>query len=66
MRFVRSCAGMTRIRFKESLSVPYALAPWRAVPNALTSLQKQIRWNTRRTRRRPKATGGTPLGTCKE
>ena len=30
-QWFRSCAGMTRIRFKGSVSVPFALAPWRTL-----------------------------------
>jgi len=62
----RSFAGMIRIRFKGFVSVPIALAPWRALlfehsPGGLP-LGKVLE-DTRRTSCRPMATGGTPLGT---
>ena len=61
-------AGMTRIRFKEYISVPFALVPWRAL---LAFADAKIRYPARpsevRVARtcRTLTTGGTPLGTIK-
>lgn len=56
-------AGMTRIRFKGFFSVPFALAPWRALLLLASPFPERRRRVARRTSRRIITTGGTPLGT---
>ena len=61
-------AGMTRIRFEECFSVPFAHVPWRVLLT-IAGTGMRIPAHHRKVRvartRRTLATGGTPLGTKK-